>query len=123
MNPHIILGVQQDVDNEHLRKRYKKVCKMFHPDKHNNDPSAVALFQVVVDAYESIKASRKRITVEDVEIENPTPKKEDVIIPGTNITQNDVKILGDYLKDPWFDPGFSLVEMFKDVDIPSRKTS
>ena len=58
-NPHDILGVDEDVDDSELKKRYKFVSKMVHPDKHNNDKSAQALFQMVKNSYESIKKNKK----------------------------------------------------------------
>ena len=128
MNPHNLLGVHETIEHEHLRKRYKEVCKMFHPDKHNQDKSAVFVFQLVKDAYEKIKESRKKINIPKIPKltetpikQTPTEQRPAPIVPGTNITENDIRILGEQLKDPWFHPDFSLTDFFIDVSVPDKK--
>tara|TARA_B100001741_G_scaffold313747_2_gene321671 strand:- start:3309 stop:3749 length:441 start_codon:yes stop_codon:yes gene_type:complete len=135
MNPHHLLGVDENVDSDDLKKRYKTVCKMFHPDKHNQDKSSVFVFQLVKEAYENIKTSRKKIHIpkipkivdgevksETAKPEKPEEKKDASIVPGTNITENDIRILGEQLKDPWFHPSFSLTDFFGDVSVPEKNT-
>ena len=63
LNPHLILGVEEGSDMETIRKRYKQVSKMIHPDKHKNDPSAIVLYQIVRNAYDSLKESSRKITL------------------------------------------------------------
>lgn len=139
-NPYTLLGVEQDDDTDRIRKRYKTVSRMFHPDKHANDKSAVAVFQLIKHSYESIKSSRTRMVLPKVpetlieqtaggRSSKPVPgaqssdaqvKKDPVIVPGTNLTANDIRILGEQLKDPWFHPNFNLTEMFGDVSVPEK---
>ena len=38
----------------------------------------------------------------------------------SNISENDIKILAQQLKDPWFQPEFSLTEFFGDVEIQKK---
>jgi len=131
-NPHDILGVSEDVDETRLRKRYKFVSKIVHPDKHNNDKSALTLFQIVKNSYESIKNSRNKIylpKVPDVDkqkeqsskIEKPSEKNTAVAAKITEEDLNTIRILGQQLKDPWFNPNFNLTEFFGDVAIPEKK--
>ena len=126
MNPHHLLGVDENTDSEELHKRYKKVCKIFHPDKHNQDKSAVFVFQLVKDAYDKIKSSRKKIhipkipKISDSKEQAAQPAQMPSIVPGTNITENDIRILGEQLKDPWFHPAFNLTDFFGDVSVPEK---
>ena len=136
-DPHQILGVSEDIDDHTLKKRYKRLCKMFHPDKMDNDQTAVVFFTMIQNSYENIKRSRVRIEIPllDSPPKNKKPStqkdtsedsiekkpKEDIVIEGTNITNNDIRILGEKLQDPWFHPSFNLTEMFGDVNIPKKK--
>lgn len=125
MNPHHLLGVDENIDSDDLKKRYKTVCKMFHPDKHNQDKSAVFVFQLVKDAYDNIKSTRKKINIPKIPkiaATQPEVKKEESIVPGTNITENDIRILGEKFQDPWFHPSFNLTEFFGDVSVPDKNT-
>lgn len=125
-NPHEILGVEESDDLDTIKQRFKKVSKMFHPDKHQQDASAVALYQIIRSSYDSLKESKKKISLPVME---PTIKqssstqktKQEVVVEGTNITENDIRILGERLKDPWFHPEFQLTEFFSDVMIPEKK--
>jgi hypothetical protein len=149
MNPHEILGVQEGIEADSLKRRYKILSKMFHPDRHQNDKSAVFFFQLIKKSYDSILLSREEIVIPEVIISKSEmqsskqkTKKEDTkkaerqekqerqerqehrnekIIPGTNITQNDIRVLSEKMHDPWFQPEFSLTEFFGDVSLPKKK--
>ena len=138
MNPHEILGVEEGIEPDSLKRRYKILSKMFHPDKHQNDKSAVFFFQLIKKSYDSIVSSREKIVIPDVKIskskiQSSRSRKEEKsdnqsqehrnekMIPGTNITQNDIRVLSEKLHDPWFQPEFSLTEFFGDVNIPKKK--
>ena len=141
INPYKLLDVDETIEDNVLRKRYKTVSKMIHPDKHNQDGSSVFIFQLVKAAYENIKASRQRMMIPKVsvpkvnkieekanEIEvdvsesnaQQNEEKKNTIVPGTNITENDIRILGQLNIDPWFNPNFNLTEFFGDVEIPDQ---
>lgn len=141
-NPHEVLGVEEDASEDSVKKRYKRVSKMFHPDKHDQDPSSKFFFQMIVDAYTKIKRSREKIELPRIEDKRKKEKKEKdlelerdkrsqektklraetpVIVPGTNITENDIRILGEQIKDPWFQQPFELTDFFGDVAIPENK--
>ncbi len=128
-NPHEILGVEEGDDMSVIRQRYKMVSKMFHPDKHRNDKSAIAVFQLVKSCYDSLKESKKKIVLPIIDSIDAQPTKPDEtishekssVISGTNITENDIRILGERLNDPWFHPEFDLTDLFGDVKIPEKK--
>lgn len=140
MNPHEILGVEEGIEPDSLKRRYKILSKMFHPDKHQNDKSAVFFFQLIKKSYDSIVSSREKIVIPDVKIskskmqssrqnikeeeksDNQSQEhRNEKMIPGTNITQNDIRVLSEKLHDPWFQPEFSLTEFFGDVNFPKKK--
>ena len=119
MNPYTILGVVDNDSDDRLKRRYRTVCKMYHPDKHANDKTAVALFQIIKDAYEKIKFVRKKIVVGDVEIETEsTPQQSSTSqTPGSHAKHH---VLGHVRKDPWFHQGFNLVEYFGNDCFPTE---
>ena len=127
-DPHKLLGVSETASLEEVRRRYKKVSKMFHPDKCDNDRSAVFVFQMVSSAYKTLKEVRNRIELpltedsktKEEETHPPPSTLSNVIVPGTNITENDIRVLGEKIQDPWFNPSFDLTEFFGDVAIPDK---
>ena len=137
-NPHEILGVEEGADESTIRKRFKSLSKIYHPDKHNNDPSSIALYQIIRNSYDNLKESKKKIQLPMINsIDNNSKKREandlkkrenqendsnkkDIVVEGTNITENDIRILGEKFKDPWFHPSFELTEFFGDIRIPEK---
>lgn len=118
-NPYEILGVDETWEVKDIKKRFRKLCKVYHPDKHENDKTAVVFFQMLHKAYESLSNQNK---LDLPMLEEPKKKEppKNVVVPGTNITENDMRILGERLKDPWFNPSFSLTEFFGDVAVPDK---
>ncbi|KAI9496675.1 hypothetical protein BDB00DRAFT_808296 [Zychaea mexicana] len=58
-----ILNVSRKATDEEIKDAYKKLCRYFHPDKHNNAENkklAEAKFQVIQTAYEVISDPTKR---------------------------------------------------------------
>lgn len=131
LNPHEILGVEEGCDMETIKKRFKTVSKMFHPDKHKNDLSAIAIYKIIRSSYDTLKENKSKIVlpVLDPQIEDANTKKpkagpkDDIVISGTNISENDIRILGEKLNDPWFSPQFDLTDFFGDVKIPDKTKS
>lgn len=58
MDPYIILGVNKNDDISIIKKKYKKLCLMYHPDKNINDGSNIddrkSMFQIITIAYNDI---------------------------------------------------------------------
>ncbi|KAI9268335.1 hypothetical protein BDA99DRAFT_435537 [Phascolomyces articulosus] len=58
-----ILNISRKASDEEIKDAYKKLCRYFHPDKHNNEGNkklAEAKFQVIQKAYEVISDPQKR---------------------------------------------------------------
>ena len=131
MNPHDILGVEEGADFVTVKKRFRSVSKIFHPDKHQNDPTAVVLFQLIRDAYDKLKNNMHKIELPRIDVTpveakdhvDPRVKETGGTAPSVVPPEFDIRILGEKLKDPWFNQDFSLYELFGDVTIPESKQS
>lgn len=126
MNPHEVLGVDESVSDDALRRRLRILSKMFHPDKHQNDKSAVFFFQLIQKSFKSIQESRTKIVIPDVSItpkpSASTPRHPTEEIDSTSqLSESAIRTLSHRLHDPWFQPEFSLTEFFGDVSIPKEK--
>lgn len=168
-NPHEVLGIDENVTTEHLKKRYKKLCRLYHPDKHDQDKTSLFMFQLIQKSYQSILKSRENSSGSlDVELDEsnekegkksdqdfvrfvrankintkPEEKNDELstnlkrkntqnkqqehdksdILKDTNISENDIRVLAQRIKDPWFQPEFSLTEFFGDVSIPDKSSN
>lgn len=65
VNYYEILGVNKDVNNYELKKAYRKLAKMYHPDTNNNENSD-EIFKLINNAYEilSNEVTRKNYDYE-----------------------------------------------------------
>jgi hypothetical protein len=50
------LDLEADASGEDIKKRYRELAKMFHPDVNIGDAEALAKFQAVQSAYDALKA-------------------------------------------------------------------
>lgn len=57
-----ILGVQSDCSQEQIRKHYKKIAVLVHPDK-NKQPGAEEAFKILQRAFELIGEPVKLLTL------------------------------------------------------------
>ncbi|KAJ9247544.1 hypothetical protein DTO280E4_4163 [Paecilomyces variotii] len=59
---YLILEISQKADIESIRSNYKRLARLKHPDKNLNNPNATAEFQLIQEAYSTLKdpVSRKQ---------------------------------------------------------------
>ena len=50
-NYYEILGVESSVNNEDIKRAYRRQSLIYHPDKHNNDVDKATRFKLLNDAY------------------------------------------------------------------------
>lgn len=55
-----VLGVDRDVNDDDLKKAYRKAAKKYHPDLHPGDKEAEKNFKEVNEAYEVLSNKEKR---------------------------------------------------------------
>lgn len=55
--PYRILGLENSASDEEVKKRYRELVRILHPDASKVEGTAT-LFQIVVGAYEAIKQHR-----------------------------------------------------------------
>jgi DnaJ family protein C protein 7 len=55
-----ILGVEKDASDNEIKKAYRKLAIVHHPDKNPDDEDAAARFKEIGEAYETLSDSEKR---------------------------------------------------------------
>ena len=55
-----ILEVQENASIDEIKKSYRRLSMLFHPDKNINNPDATAKFQKLSEAYETIGDPEKK---------------------------------------------------------------
>lgn len=62
-NPYEVLGVSPDATNDEIKKQYRKLSRIYHPDANVNNPNkaqAEAKFKEVQEAYDMIIKEREQ---------------------------------------------------------------
>lgn len=55
-----ILGIQETATGDEVKKAYRSLALVWHPDKNPNNPEAHEKFQIILKAYETLSDSRER---------------------------------------------------------------
>lgn len=55
-----ILGVEETATGDEIKKAYRNLALVWHPDKNHSNPDAHAKFQTILKAYETLSDSRER---------------------------------------------------------------
>ena len=117
MDPHKLLQVEQGCTRTELDRRFRDLCKMFHPDRMGGDPTACVVFQLIQEAYQRLKAA------------GSTPPPIVLSRASNGEAQgrsNDASkaadcVLGARLTDPFFNTPFPLEAYFADVPLCRKK--
>ncbi|KAL1297002.1 hypothetical protein AAFC00_004597 [Neodothiora populina] len=62
-----ILGVEKDADETQIKKAYRKLAIVHHPDKNQGDETAAERFKDIGEAYETLSDSQKRASYDSGE--------------------------------------------------------
>ena len=68
-DPYEILGVGREATQEEIRKAYRRLAKMNHPDLHPGDKGAEARFKEIAAAYDILGDEKKRARFDSGEID------------------------------------------------------
>jgi molecular chaperone DnaJ len=60
MNPYEILGLQKSCNEQDIKKAYKKLSLLYHPDRNSGDPDASEKFDQCTKAYELLSDQKLR---------------------------------------------------------------
>lgn len=53
-DPYVILGVRPDAEQDEIRRAYRQLARLYHPDANPGDERAAARFRMVQRAYETL---------------------------------------------------------------------
>jgi DnaJ-class molecular chaperone len=59
-NYYNLLEVSENASPDEIKKSYRKLSMMYHPDKNKNNPDATAKFQKISEAYETLSDTDKK---------------------------------------------------------------
>ena len=59
-NLYNVLELNQNATQEEIKKSYRRLSLLFHPDRNNNSPESTIRFQKISSAYETLSDEEKR---------------------------------------------------------------
>lgn len=65
-NYYSILEIPETASSDEIKKSYRRLSMMYHPDKNKNNPDATAKFQKISEAYEVLGDADKRREYDDL---------------------------------------------------------
>ncbi len=54
MNLYIVLGIEQDASAADIKRAYRRLARRYHPGINPGDRAAEAMFQRILEAYETL---------------------------------------------------------------------
>ncbi|CAF0887948.1 unnamed protein product [Didymodactylos carnosus] len=70
-----VLGVQQDVDGQEIRRKYKELALLWHPDR-NKSSDAEEKFKLIKQAYEILSDEQQRKKYDDQQLRQKNVKQQ-----------------------------------------------
>jgi curved DNA-binding protein CbpA len=88
-----ILEVKQDATKEEIKKKFRKLANIYHPDKNQNSLKATEYFKIVLNAYEVLNndIKRKDYDVRYNDFYRPTISNYNETINQTESNKKDLK--------------------------------
>lgn len=68
-DPYSVLGVKRDASADEIKRAFRKLAKIWHPDRNKDDPKAQSRFSQVNSAYEILGDAKKRQAFDRGEID------------------------------------------------------
>ena len=60
VEPHILLEIEQDASRAEIRRAFRRLARLHHPDLHPDDAGAAERFREMSDAYRTLVAEQER---------------------------------------------------------------
>lgn len=70
-----VLGISPEATPSEIKKAYRKMAMLTHPDKHPDDPEAQAKFQAVGEAYQVLNDPALRKQYDEFGKDNAVPQQ------------------------------------------------
>ena len=102
-----ILGVTPATSDEKLRKSYRKLAMLYHPDRNPDNPAAEEKFKEVAEAYGVLTDPVKRRAYDACRVSGKPFTNGQASGGGDGFTYSQEDILRDLFKDPRFQQMFS----------------
>lgn len=88
-----ILQVESNASDDEIKKSYRRLCKILHPDVHNNTRESNVIFALLQEAYETISDPKKRKKYNPVDFDHTDINFESDYL---EIIEKYKKIVSDY---------------------------